>query len=99
MDLLEHHLEAGEIEIDSDEITLVAEQFLAMVEALPSRLAEFGVFRTSKQAARYLQYAVKLILGAIAPTGHTAKPARPAAIAKASKTSGATTRRRRTPAR
>jgi len=54
-------------EIETDEIELAGEHFLALVEALPHRLAEFGVFRTGDQAERHLQYAIKLFLRAIQP--------------------------------
>ncbi|MGN5237121.1 TetR/AcrR family transcriptional regulator [Rhodococcus sp. SJ-3] len=67
MELLQRHIDLGEIEIDDDELELAAEHFLALVEALPTRLAEFGVFRSEEQAERHLQYAVKLFLRAIAP--------------------------------
>jgi AcrR family transcriptional regulator len=73
MDLLQRHVNAGEIEIDEEEIELAAEHFLALVEALPSRLAEFGVFRSKRQAERHLQYAVKLFLRAVAPVGYKAR--------------------------
>jgi hypothetical protein len=73
MDLLQRHVDAGDIEIDEDEIELAAEHFLALVEALPSRLAEFGVLRSKGQSERHLQYAVKLFLRAFAPAGHKAR--------------------------
>jgi TetR/AcrR family transcriptional regulator, mexJK operon transcriptional repressor len=96
MEILERHVEAGEIDIDGDEVELAAEHFLALVEALPWRLAEFGVFRSSKQAERHLQYAVNLFMRAVAPTKQlvdggrrnlSAQPTKPAA--------GTTTRRQR----
>lgn len=68
MELLQRHIDRGEIEIEEDELELAAEHFLALVEALPTRLAEFGVFRSDKQAERHLQYAVKLFLRAVTPT-------------------------------
>ncbi|MFV8047927.1 TetR/AcrR family transcriptional regulator [Mycobacterium sp. 48b] len=82
MDLLRRHVEIGEIEIDPEELELAAEHFLALVEALPSRLAEFGIFRSDAQAERHLQYAVKLFLRAVtpqstsAPAAHQHPPAR-----------------------
>jgi AcrR family transcriptional regulator len=101
MDLLQRHVDAGEIEIDEDEIELAGEHFLALVEALPSRLTEFGVFRSNKQAERHLQYAVKLFLRAVAPTERKAGAGRPRSTARASKAlDGKTNRRqRRTPVR
>jgi TetR/AcrR family transcriptional repressor of mexJK operon len=83
MELLQRHIDRGEIEIDDDELELAAEHFLALVEALPSRLAEFGVFRSSRQAERHLQYAVRLFLRAVAP-------AHPDAAAVANRKSGRT---------
>lgn len=67
MELLQRHIDRGEIEIEDGELELAAEHFLALVEALPSRLAEFGVFRSDRQAERHLQYAVKIFLRAVAP--------------------------------
>jgi TetR/AcrR family transcriptional regulator, mexJK operon transcriptional repressor len=65
MELLCRHQDAGNIEVD--DIELVAEHFLALVEALPARLADFGVYRSRKQETRHLQYAVKLFLNGILP--------------------------------
>jgi TetR/AcrR family transcriptional regulator, mexJK operon transcriptional repressor len=85
MDLLQRHVDTGEIEIDDDEVELAAEHFLAMVEALPTRLAEFGVFRSNKQAERHLQYAVKLFLRGVAPTERKPHGGRPRSTARTSK--------------
>jgi AcrR family transcriptional regulator len=60
MDLLCHHQDAGAIQVD--DIELAAEHFLAMVEALPARLADFGVYRSKRQEERHLKLAVKLFL-------------------------------------
>jgi hypothetical protein len=38
-----------------------------MVEAVPARMADFGVFRSKKQQERHLQYAVKLFLQGVVP--------------------------------
>jgi AcrR family transcriptional regulator len=65
MDLLRYHQEAGTIEID--DIELAAEHFLAMVEALPARLADFGVFRSKRQEERHLKLAVDIFLRGILP--------------------------------
>jgi TetR/AcrR family transcriptional regulator, mexJK operon transcriptional repressor len=74
-DVLQRHLDAGDIDIDDGELELAAEHFLAMVEALPARLAEFGIFRNTKQSERHLQYAVKIFLRALAPVSQsTTKP-------------------------
>ncbi|MBB3602946.1 AcrR family transcriptional regulator [Mycolicibacterium sp. BK556] len=60
MDLLRRHAEAGTIEVEDIELT--AEHFLAMVEVLPARLADFGLYRTRKEARRRLLHAVDLFL-------------------------------------
>jgi AcrR family transcriptional regulator len=60
MDLLRRHKEAGTIEVDN--IELASEHFLAMVEVLPARLAEFGVYRSRKDQERHLKHAVNLFL-------------------------------------
>jgi TetR/AcrR family transcriptional regulator, mexJK operon transcriptional repressor len=65
MELLCRHQDAGNIEVD--DIELVAEHFLALVEALPARLADFGIYRSRKQETRHLQHAVKLFLNGILP--------------------------------
>jgi TetR/AcrR family transcriptional regulator, mexJK operon transcriptional repressor len=73
--VLQRHLDAGDIEIEDGELELAAEHFLALVEALPARLAEFGIFRSTKQSERHLQYAVKIFLRAMAPVRQgTTKP-------------------------
>jgi AcrR family transcriptional regulator len=63
MDLLRQHEEAGTIDVD--DVELAAEHFLAMVEALPARLADFGVFRSKTEQDRHLKYAVNLFLRGI----------------------------------
>ncbi|MCV7176906.1 TetR/AcrR family transcriptional regulator [Mycolicibacterium sphagni] len=60
MDLLAGHAEAGTIEID--DIELAAEHFLALVEVLPARLADFGLYRSRKEEQRRLMHAVDLFL-------------------------------------
>lgn len=60
MDLLRRHVEAGELDVD--DIELAAEHFLAMVEVLPARLADFGLYRTRKEERRRLLHAVDLFL-------------------------------------
>jgi len=92
VELLDRHCTAGDIEIDPDEMELAAEHFLAMVEAIPMRLAEFGVFRSNKQGERHLQYAVKLFLRAVAPSGG-ARHKRSAATASSTKTPRGSNRR------
>lgn len=63
--LLRHHQEAGTIEVD--DIELAAEHFLALVEVLPARLADFGVYRSRKEQERHLKYAVDLFLRGVLP--------------------------------
>lgn len=60
MDLLARHVEAGTIEVN--DIELAAEHFLAMVEVLPARLADFGLYRSRKEEQRRLLHAVDLFL-------------------------------------
>jgi TetR/AcrR family transcriptional regulator, mexJK operon transcriptional repressor len=65
MDLLRRHQAIGDIEVD--DIELAAEHFLALVEALPARLADFGVYRSRRQEERHLKHAVNLFLHGILP--------------------------------
>jgi AcrR family transcriptional regulator len=60
MDLLRQHAATGAIEVD--DIELAAEHFLAMVEVLPARLADFGLYRSRKEELRRLLHAVDLFL-------------------------------------
>lgn len=50
-----------------DDIELAAEHFLAMVELIPGRLADFGVFRSKRQEDRHLKHALQLFLRGIEP--------------------------------
>lgn len=65
MDLLARHAESGAIEVD--DIELAAEHFLAMVEVLPARLADFGLYRSHQEERRRLLHAVDLFLHGILP--------------------------------
>ena len=65
MDLLRHHKEAGAIAVDDLEVT--AGHFLAMIEHLPARLADFGIYRTPEEEERHLHHAVNLFLRGILP--------------------------------
>jgi AcrR family transcriptional regulator len=60
MDLLRRHHEAGTIEVEDLEFT--AGHFIAMIEHLPARLADFGVYRSAEEEERHLQHAVDLFL-------------------------------------
>jgi hypothetical protein len=63
MQLLHRHHEAGSIHIDDFEI--VAGQFLAMIELVPQRLADFGICRAKDQEERRISHAVNLFLRGI----------------------------------
>lgn len=65
MDLLRHYTAAGTIRVD--DIEVAAGHFLAMVEVLPARLADFGVFRSRKEQERHLRHAVNLFLRGVLP--------------------------------
>ncbi|CAJ1509241.1 TetR/AcrR family transcriptional regulator [[Mycobacterium] burgundiense] len=60
MDVLRAHAAAGELDVD--DIELAAEHFLAMVEVLPARLADYGVYRSRREQERHLHHAVQLFL-------------------------------------
>jgi AcrR family transcriptional regulator len=60
MGLLTAHKNAGSVIVD--DIEIAAEQFLAMVAAIPARLATFGKTRTPDVEERHLQHAVSLFL-------------------------------------
>lgn len=60
MDLLRRHQEAGDIEIDDLEMT--AGHFIALVEHLPARLADCGIYRSREEDEHHLQHAVDLFL-------------------------------------
>ena len=64
-ELLRRHEELGTIKVD--DLELAAEHFLAMVEAVPARMADFGVFRLKRQQERHLQFAVRLCLRGVMP--------------------------------
>jgi TetR/AcrR family transcriptional regulator, mexJK operon transcriptional repressor len=64
-ELLRQHHELGNIDVD--DVELAAEHFLALVEAVPARMADFGVFRSKKQQERHLQFAVQLFLRGALP--------------------------------
>lgn len=60
MELLRRHQEAGTIQVDDLEAS--AGQFLAMIELLPQRLADFGIYRTKEEEERHIHHAVNLFL-------------------------------------
>ena len=65
MDLLRRHHDEGTVDVDDFE--LASEHFLALVEAIPARLADFGVYRSRRQENRHLKYAVNLFLNGVRP--------------------------------
>ena len=64
-ELLRRHQAKGTIALG--DIELAAELFLAMVEAQPARMADFGVFRSQHQQERHLRAAVRLFLDGVLP--------------------------------
>jgi TetR/AcrR family transcriptional repressor of mexJK operon len=60
MDLLRHHQDAGVIQVD--DLELAAGHFVAMIEHLPVRLADCGIYRSAEEEERHLQHAVNLFL-------------------------------------
>ena len=65
MDLLRRHQEDGSIEVD--DLELAAGNFIAMIEHLPARLADCGIYRRVDEEERHLQHAVNLFLRRIQP--------------------------------
>jgi TetR/AcrR family transcriptional regulator, mexJK operon transcriptional repressor len=63
--LLRRHESAGDIAVG--DIELAAQHFLALVEVLPARLADFGVYRSRRQEERHLKHAVSLFLRGVLP--------------------------------
>ncbi len=64
VDLLRRHADTGDIA--EDDLELAAEHFLAMVESVPSKMADFGVYRSRRQEDRHLRGAVRLFLNGVA---------------------------------
>lgn len=58
--LLRHHEDLGSITVD--DVELAAEHFLALVESLPARLADFGILRSPEHEDRHLISAVGLFI-------------------------------------
>ena len=48
-------------------VRVIALALSTMVEAVPARMADLGVFRSPKQQERHLQYAVRLFLRGVLP--------------------------------
>ena len=58
--LLRRHQELGAIEVEDLELT--AGHFISMIEYLPARLADAGIYRSAEEEERHLQHAVDLFL-------------------------------------
>ncbi|BDB44973.1 MULTISPECIES: TetR/AcrR family transcriptional regulator [Mycobacterium] len=65
MDLLRRHQEKGAIAVDDLEVA--AGQFIGMVEHLPGRLADCGIYRSAEDDERHVQHAVELFLRGVLP--------------------------------
>jgi TetR/AcrR family transcriptional repressor of mexJK operon len=63
IDVLRHHQATGAVEVE--DLELAAGQFIAMIEHLPARLAECGIYRSAEEEERHLQHAVNLFLRGI----------------------------------
>jgi AcrR family transcriptional regulator len=63
LDVLERHAGRGDVVIDDLELT--AEQFLAMVSAVPGLMALYGIRRDPDDEERRLRHAVRLFLSGI----------------------------------
>jgi TetR/AcrR family transcriptional regulator, mexJK operon transcriptional repressor len=64
-ELLRRHEAKGNVKVD--DIELAAEHFLALVESVPARLADFGIFRSKRQEDRHLKDGVRLFLLGASP--------------------------------
>jgi FAD/FMN-containing dehydrogenase len=63
MDLLDRHQRAGTVAVGDVEIA--AEQFFAMVGAMPAWLAAYGIYRTPEVEEQHIQHAVRLFLNGV----------------------------------
>ncbi|MGF7237413.1 MAG: TetR/AcrR family transcriptional regulator [Frankia sp.] len=63
MDLLRRHASEGTVVVE--DVELAAEQFIAMVVAMPALLATFGVVRPPDVEERHLRHAVELFLNGV----------------------------------
>jgi hypothetical protein len=68
LELLRHHEARGTIELNTA-AEVAAAQFLVLVEALPARMADFGVTRTKKQHEDHLRDAIAVFLDGVRPRG------------------------------
>jgi AcrR family transcriptional regulator len=63
MELLRRHERAGTLVVE--DLELAAEQFFAMVGAMPAWLAAYGIHRTPEDEEAHLRHAVKLFLNGV----------------------------------
>lgn len=63
--MLRRHAARGTIKFHR--VDTAATQFLVLVEALPSRMADFGIVRTKAQHERHLRDAITLFLNGVRP--------------------------------
>ncbi|MCK9900680.1 aldo/keto reductase [Frankia sp. Cpl3] len=69
IDLLHAHERAGDVTVP--DVALAAEQFFAMVGAMPAWLAAYGIYRAPEVEDERLQHAVRLFLNGILTRGTT----------------------------
>ncbi|EFC81792.1 aldo/keto reductase [Parafrankia sp. EUN1f] len=74
IDLLREHERAGAVSVSN--VELAAEQFFAMVGAMPAWLAAYGIYRSPELEDRRLQHAVQLFLSGVLTRdpGHQGRP-------------------------
>lgn len=65
VEMLRRHEAQGRIRVNSTDVA--AAQFLVLVEALPSRMADFGIVRTKKEHERHVRDAIALFLDGVRP--------------------------------
>lgn len=70
-ELLRRHRAKGNLaaELADEDVELAAEHFLALVEGVPSRLADFGIHRSAAREEHHLRRAVRLFLHGLATPG------------------------------
>ncbi|WP_154675151.1 aldo/keto reductase [Parafrankia elaeagni] len=81
IDLLHARERVGDVTVP--DVALAAEQFFAMVGAMPAWLAAYGIYRTPEAEDERLQHAVRLFLNGILTRGPARPPATAAAAAAA----------------
>ncbi|SQD95207.1 putative transcriptional regulator, TetR family [Parafrankia sp. Ea1.12] len=92
IDLLRRHESAGTVVVG--DVDLAAEQFFAMVGAMPAWLAAYGIYRTPEVEEEHLHHAVSLFLNGVLarpetmPDPHPTEAARPTEAAEAARPAG-----------